>query len=524
MKIILIIFILFIKNAISLDVNPQELTCMNDLAFNTGDQYPTISVKSTPFSKGSDYSCYSNGSVLENVLNNTNKNLQYLLQYRTINHVLQYYYLTIGELSCLPYLTFFKSVNIRIEKSFLETINPTIEEMDITSNLQVVDFVIGPLNQMNYKVTQITPESIKNIKSGCGNVIAVIDESNTFGPMIRSMSKVMCFDGKIGNLQFSGDYSINFPILKSITFSLPSKTPTQFIDLSNLKQVGSLLLFPGMNFNIDGVFPFSKLPQFTSHFEMSNGNITVWPDFDIFKNIRYLEMQNMNIGGPIGINPLGSDSQLYSAYLFINKITGTIDESWCSIYTTYRSNLLTGKIPYCFYCYLNISSVSSMFSVNNFDNYFPSNVSCNESQIRPQLSIESGIVKISVITLVWIFQISFIKPCLNFTFPTGTVSPVIYSMVQTNNTFDIDGAYLSYNRSNIMVKIGALDCRITNDSTTFYKAKCEIDYPIKDQGKKVIPWNWLTIGNRICNVTNHYVSSYTQVSINGGILNFYGNF
>ncbi|KAN0036691.1 hypothetical protein ACTFIV_001998 [Dictyostelium citrinum] len=606
--------------------------CINDLAFNIGDRYlTTIDVKSTFCSKGSDYSCYPNGSISKiTVIQND-----------------QSRYFTMGELSCLPYLTFFKGVNIKIEKIFLETINPSIVEMDISSsNIQVVDFIIGPLKQMIFKVTQITPQSIKNIQSfGCAVGLVTIDESNSFEPIPdsvtwnfgctvnsfpnvtfypkltslsivvgpqfdeSSMSKIMYCDEKITNLQISGDYSISFPIqlsqllnskISSMYFSLPFKKPTHLIDLSNLKKVDTIIIFPGMNFNVDGVFPFSKLPQFTSHFQISNGNVSVWPDFNIFKNVKYLEMQNMNIGGPMGINPLGRDSQLYSAYLYNNKITGFIDESWCSVYLTVSTNLLTGSIPDCFYCYLNISSVSSMFRGNNFDNYFPSNVSCDGTQIRPQLSIQSGEVKISgdnigldipsniVSSSCSSFsftspenyytgsncdikdkiEISFIKPGLNFTFSTGTVSPVIYSMIQTNNTFDIDGAYLSYNRSNIMVKIGTLDCIITNDPTTFYKAKCQIDYPIKDEGKQVVSIkvdgltssnftidleytkipcpvencngngkcnyrtgecicnssNWLTVGNKICNVTNHYVSSYTQTSTNGGKINFYGHF
>lgn len=158
------------------------------------------------------------------------------------------------------------------------------------------------------------------------------------------------------------------------------------------------------------------------------------------------------------------------------------------------------------------------------------------------------------------------SPGINFTIAVKPENPTIDSITQNNNTFTIYGTYFSYNQSSINVIIGNNICNVF--SSTFYQIQCEIGYPVVDKGIinlkvtvedkfsssksfEITQTNqpchpndcngngvcdhvygvckcnsrWVTIGNQICLITNHFISSSTQVdSTTGGNITLYGSF
>ncbi|EAL61405.1 hypothetical protein DDB_G0292098 [Dictyostelium discoideum AX4] len=426
-----------------------------------------------------------------------------------------------------------------------------------------------------------------------------------------SLDNVISYDGKIKSLAFSGaGKEIPFPMklselqnckITTLNFQYGVNLKTSnYIDLSNIPFLNTFyILEAGPNFNINGNFPFKALPTTVTDLEINNGNIPNFPDLNIFNSTSYVMLQNLKMTGSLPVNPLKNTNTIN---LSQNLINGTIDDSWCNIFLTINNNQLTGSIPDCNYCYLKDSSVYLRFAGNNFNNYLPGTATCDHSKIIASFDKNSkglilhgknlGTLPTNIkskpsctFTYDWKtlnytascnddpdkVELYFVPPNVNFTLSTGKLAPIITSMVQDNDTFTIEGSYLSYIGSEVKVTIGdtPIQCMVIDDdpmNTSFYQAKCKINYPIVEYGEKLVSVSvynkvgtikinlkhtpvpcpiedcngngicndhigvcecnekWATVGSSICTVANHYVSSYVPLVDDETVISFYGWF
>ncbi|KAM9986053.1 hypothetical protein ACTFIZ_004334 [Dictyostelium cf. discoideum] len=300
-------------------------------------------------------------------------------------------------------------------------------------------------------------------------------------------------------------------------------SPSVYIDLSNNNQtlVSFSLKNAGKKFNINGNFPFSKLPTGTcSSFLVENGNFSTLPDLSIFQRTQLFSLSKSEIGGdlPSVKDTLQKSTFTETVILSDNKLTGSIDESWCSIGLDVSNNLLSGSLPDCYYCYLKDPKYQIRLVGNNFSNYNLTST-CNQEQINVykllKLSSSSRVTLIgknigtnldNIVTYPEIkfstnnlndsfsgyfsvgsneydiIKIRFLVPGINFTVSVAGKPPQIDTIRQGNATFEISGQYYSYDKSVVKVMIGNNDCIVK--SATFYQIVCDINYPIADDGNK----------------------------------------
>ncbi|KAK5575148.1 hypothetical protein RB653_010404 [Dictyostelium firmibasis] len=345
---------------------------------------------------------------------------------------------------------------------------------------------------------------------------------------------------------------INNPKWSTIYFSQGEwNSPSDYIDLSNNNQtyVSFNLQNAGKKFNINGNFPFSKLPTGTCRdFSVNNGNFSNLPNMVLFERTQVLSLKNSGIGGNL---PSVNDTLQKSRFtqqvsLSGNKLTGVIDESWCSIILDVSNNQLSGPLPDCFYCYLQDPTYRNRLIGNNFSNYNTS-ATCTEEQISiykifiinskavligknigtsltnivtyPEIQFVTNNLNDSftgnVITnsnSYDIIQVRLLVPGINFTLSVSGNPPQIDEIVQNNATFIIQGQYYSYDKSVINVTIGDNQCIIK--SNTFYEIICDIDYPVVDYGNTSV---LVIVDDK--NSTFYIDLKYTPVKCNSTCLN-----
>ncbi|KAN0016158.1 hypothetical protein ACTFIU_006117 [Dictyostelium citrinum] len=626
-SIILFCFLFFFKSIKCIDVESSDLSCLINLGTKTFVNAFIDTNTQTTFCSIQFNKCYSNGSIEQ-------------LELRQNNTVV----LSWSDFSCFSSITSLKLHNSYLVSDFLYTPISSIKQIYLySSNISSIDQEVPNYDiLLASNLTNVIKASyLKNVKSfsmfgGLAIFDTEGDQSNSALQSISITSPSIPILSVFPNLLIFSIYSeasvfnesslenliplnklnslsidINSPnvdifsIITSISNSSlnyiyigqntqmgPAK---QKYNLSNFKQLNQILAI-GNNtyFNYEGQFPFSSFPKI-SFLYITKGNFSFPQDLNIFENVTNI---NFNGGSVYGILPKYTPKVVQIFSLNANKLTGSVNEDWCNTNIDFSFNQLSGQLPDCFYCYLNVSSVSNSFKGNNFTNFNTNNNDCGYSQISiyriniigtsftlfgknmgpfeniistPSLSFNrknldgSFTGYFSNIQNAPTIELRLKSPGINFTIATLPQNPTISSIFQSNNTFIINGSYFSYDQSSLNVRIGKNMCNIS--SSTFYQIQCEISYPVADKGSieiivtgsglsssktfEIIQTtqpcnpndcngngvcdhvygickcnrNWLTVGNQICLIANHFISSSTQVdSTTGGNITLYGLF
>ncbi|KAN0033473.1 hypothetical protein ACTA71_007160 [Dictyostelium dimigraforme] len=557
MKYFIIILISFICFVNSINLVPEEVPFLYDFIQKVNDSRFNIPNVETIICSGSISGCQcdSNGNL--NWLTFTCKTTE-VIGWADFNGFSKLGYLFMTDVSLdqsfvytpmpsIIYLTIHSKVFFEIDKDLPKYDNLYINYQNMygghvnikVSYLKNVSSftVIGPTcdieidgDQTNNKLStlSISPRNVPDLSSLPNLSTLTLIIGNNFNQTsyvnIETFSKLTYIGiGLTSSILFNFPFEISNikdPRWATIYFSQGNwDSPSNFIDLSNNNQtlVSFNLLNAGKKFNINGNFPFSKLPTGTCReFIVNNGNFSTLPDLSMFERSRVVSLAKSEMNGNL---PSVKDTLQKSAFtqkviLNNNKLTGDIDESWCSIELDVSNNLLSGSLPDCMFCYLQDLKYQKRLTGNNFSNYDISST-CNEEQIKVyKLSnISSKVTLIgknigtyldNIVTYPEIkfgtnnlndsftgyfdeysqqydiIKVRFLVPGINFTLSIANKPPQINTIAQSNVTFQITGQYYSYDEKVVKVMIGNNDCIIK--STTFYQIVCDINYPIVDYG------------------------------------------
>ncbi|KAN0004442.1 hypothetical protein ACTFIZ_010605 [Dictyostelium cf. discoideum] len=345
-------------------------------------------------------------------------------------------------------------------------------------------------------------------------------------------------------------------VLNSIYFEIPFLPVSSKIDLSLIgKSMKSLYFYNPKNFTFGGSFPiilpsneeFKKL-------EFVNGNIETF-DFSLFTNVETLSLKSnlMSNDFPSSFNR-SIYRKLKQLDISNNRMTGTIDDSFCQLEIIVTNNSMTGPIPNCFTCFFGLPEINleKNFIGNNFINL---NTPSSPSIIIPNIVfnnitiiegypivlyeylifgenlggswVPSSAVSDSVGTPIFIsmtepnrlfkllcfgepkfpLKLSYSKSNPNYTFTLSLDTPPQLNIVDwQSSTTDlvIDGSFFTYNSSIINIKIGNESCLATNSN--FYQIKCTLSNFINQSLEDII--SYITIGNLT-----------TQFTLNPGVIN-----
>ncbi|EGC28537.1 hypothetical protein DICPUDRAFT_6628, partial [Dictyostelium purpureum] len=211
-----------------------------------------------------------------------------------------------------------------------------------------------------------------------------------------------------------------------------------------------------------------------------------------------------------------SKNNITTLDLSSNLITGTIDESYCSVRLIVRNNSMTGKIPECFTCHFSDTFFKSNFDLNSFDNYdtigtcktipklkylnqtfwlinkivtkpvlslIGQNIGFSQSNIISNISFDymlkanSKFIEYSSYTPNRIIhEISFKSSGQNFTLTPDPYPPLLSNITSNNHILVFKGLYYSYDITEITITIGDKSCDVTD--STFYQITCTLTtYP-----------------------------------------------
>ncbi|KAN0004441.1 hypothetical protein ACTFIZ_010604 [Dictyostelium cf. discoideum] len=354
-------------------------------------------------------------------------------------------------------------------------------------------------------------------------------------------------------LEFS---NLRSEVLNSIYIEIPFLPVSSKIDLSLIgKSMKLLSFFNTKNFTFGGSFPiilpsneeFKKL-------EFVNGNIETF-DFSLFTNVETLSLKSnlMSNDFPSSFNR-SIHRKLKQLDISNNRMTGTIDDSFCQIEIIVTNNSMTGPIPNCFTCFFGLPEINleKNFIGNNFINL---NTPSSPSIIIPNIVfnnittiegypvilyeylifgenlggnwVPSNVVSDSVGTQIvfsmiepnrlfkllcigepkFPLKLSYSKSNPNYTFTLSLDTPPQLNIVDwQSSTTDlvIDGSFFTYNSSIINIKIGNESCLATNSN--FYQIKCTLSNFINQSLEDII--SYITIGNLT-----------TQFTLNPGVIN-----
>ncbi|KAN0040590.1 hypothetical protein ACTA71_008927 [Dictyostelium dimigraforme] len=521
--------------------------CILSLGTNIGDTFLKNSQISTFCASGTNY-CNSDGSIILLPINASFKN----------------YSLPRSDLNCLPSLNSIIAKNVQLDSNFLYVsgaVNFT-ELQILNSNILIIDNILTPfsnliINSLSYNPVKLS--YLKNVvKFGSTNLISldasgdqstskleqidvILNEvpdfsSSKLGITIFRLNIGPSFDDQtltsIKNLtslnqlmifKTNNDAEIDFPYdivsLKNLTYlyiDSKLKPVNKLIDLSGNIITSVSLYLGGSNFNYNGgEFPFSLMSKIEMvKFVYNGGNITQLPNLNIFSRVNSLEISNSTLGGTI---PKKESNWIFSNFnLQNNKLTGSVDQSWCQTTLILNNNLLGGKLPICIYCYLPDPTISKNFINNNFDNFntsstcsydddiFISKVSGSNTvltlvgknigynglnikttpesyQLSPIGTGFSGYYKTPIdLTIVKFIEIRLMVPGINFTVATKPYNPDIRNVNQMNTTIQINGEFFSYDKSSIIATIGSKNCMVLK--SMFYNIQCDLGYPVTMNG------------------------------------------
>ncbi|EGC36498.1 hypothetical protein DICPUDRAFT_31694 [Dictyostelium purpureum] len=199
-----------------------------------------------------------------------------------------------------------------------------------------------------------------------------------------------------------------------------------------------------------------------------------------------------------------------------NSITGTIDESYCSVFLIIKNNSMTGKIPECFTCHFGNTGFKSNFGDNFFENFN----TIGECKTIPKLKYlnqtfwkRNKIVTEPVLLLMGqnigyfeknfdsdiqfdyvskanskiisygpytpnrtIHDITIKSTGKKFTLTPDPYPPLLLNITSSNHILLFYGLYYSYDVTEIIIVIGDKSCNVTD--STFYQITCTLEtYP-----------------------------------------------
>ncbi|KAN0004282.1 hypothetical protein ACTFIZ_010430 [Dictyostelium cf. discoideum] len=325
-------------------------------------------------------------------------------------------------------------------------------------------------------------------------------------------------------------YIFDNSIVPSIQVSAKLIKPNEYFDITLFKNhtYKSIVIFPGLSYSINGSFPLI-VPK---NIEISflGGFLTVFPNYLNF-NLDVTTTFQGSIATSRFPRFLGSGG----SYDFTGtKLSGSIDESWCTTEIVISQGDLTGLLPSCYACYLNVTSLNSYsklqqrsmmlrFAKNNFSNY-DKNTPCTTFRPKVEL-INDGVFNKVIVTgndigfdvTLWkinltisldsatyvinqngknytatmvggnnlknveYFPVLFTTPNnVTYTFPTNyNIPPIIKSVLikSTGNQIQVSGthfsSYLEFTNQQIQIQnIG--NCS-TITSSDFFGAQCTME-------------------------------------------------
>ncbi|KAN0036080.1 hypothetical protein ACTA71_005380 [Dictyostelium dimigraforme] len=516
---------------------------------------------------GDDFSCFENLNFL--LLNSTVYNTTI---YSSLPQNIQYfqiygYNLIFSNLesSSVSYFTI-KLVNQTIETqinfSYFKNVLQLIMEIPSWIRFQIGSHLIYFNNDLDgsriwesdIKIISMNMPSLKYIKGS-------LDITLPIGFLESSWSNLSTIEN-ITDLKIHSNYYIQFPSvefsniksdnLKLIWFdSYIIKVPS-IINLSTIGNSLETISFSKCSRNFQyggGLLPFI-LPNnknFKS-FSFIDGYIQTFNLLE-FNNVEVLSLANNDMSGSL---PSIFNKTIFEKLIYLdisdNKITGTIDDSFCAIDITLRNNLMNGTIPSCFTCFFGLQAIQSRFFGNNFTNYYQSsrsiivpnfiqgktknyssyleyeffifgeNLGGNwipntfivddnpESYYSSKVLIINKLIRVisylkppDVISLVYggdyVFKLSTgnIKPHLNYVNWPSTTSNLIF-----------DGSFFTFNISIINISIGNENCLVT--ATTFNQITCTLSNVLDPFQQDIL--SFITIGNLT-----------TQFTLNPGLNN-----
>ncbi|EGC33749.1 hypothetical protein DICPUDRAFT_154121 [Dictyostelium purpureum] len=271
--------------------------------------------------------------------------------------------------------------------------------------------------------------------------------------------------------------------------SYPLVPPSIMLGSKDPNSENAIYFSNTLNFHIDGELPFSKLPNGLLQFYYTSGPLKKLPNYKILDNtdIYTLSLYYNQIGGDLPKWD-GSNNNITTLELSSNLITGTIDESYCSVFLNINNNLMTGKIPECFTCHFSDTAFKSNFKQNSFDNYDTIGT-CSQNIGYWVSDIESNILfnlilKTNSIIIAYdsytpnriIHEISFKSTGQKFTLTPDPYPPLLSNITSNNHILVFKGLYYSYDITEITITIGDKSCDVTD--STFYQITCTLTtYP-----------------------------------------------
>ncbi|KAM9991269.1 hypothetical protein ACTFIZ_004660 [Dictyostelium cf. discoideum] len=317
----------------------------------------------------------------------------------------------------------------------------------------------------------------------------------------------------------------NTKVLPHTYFSsdLVFQKPDDYLDLNSSK-FGSEQIYLnkiGPDFNIDGNLPFKSFNPNLRVLYFLNGYLSKVPNFDNSNELLVLvSLTNNSIGG--NLKKPWVNKHLRNLDLSNNKITGTIDNSYCSTLIRVTNNSMSGNIPNCYACNLKINEFRELFIGNNFSNIDYLNETCkiipNMKTTEIKLEVLGDIVNITKFLIfgqnigynvrdysyLETFELEPALPLITeiqnslivsyFYSKTRTIYKMTYhsngeifyltpdpypptpiNVTSNNGLITIQGIYFSYNISVISITMnnGKQICNVIGDPT-FYTIQCQL--------------------------------------------------
>ncbi|KAM9961057.1 hypothetical protein ACTFIW_010231 [Dictyostelium discoideum] len=403
-----------------------------------------------------------------------------------------------------------------------------IENDLLNSTLQVYNqFILGgvvrkipDLSNVQFQIAQyyigepFDLNSLKNLSTHTFiNRVSLLPTNSSFGP----------FPFPIDIERLNPTNRTDVLSHKYFASDLAFQKPDDYLDLNSSKS-GSEQIYLGKvgpDFNIDGNLPFKSFNSDLKVLYFLNGNLSNVPNFENASDLFVLaSLTNNSIGG--NLKKPWIKKYLRNLDLSNNKITGTIDDSYCSTLIKVTNNSMSGNLPNCYACNLKINRFRESFIGNNFTNIDSLNETCkiipNMKTTEIKVEIPGGILNITKLLIFgqnigysvmdYFYSGTFeLDPSIPLTTEIQnslissyfyTKTRAIYKMtyqsngeifyltpdpypptpinVTTNNgLITIQGIYFSYNISVISITMnnGKQICNVVGDPT-FFTIKCQL--------------------------------------------------
>ncbi|KAK5577439.1 hypothetical protein RB653_002380 [Dictyostelium firmibasis] len=333
------------------------------------------------------------------------------------------------------------------------------------------------------------------------------------------------------NLEITPFYFSRNLNIKTLKISGSFEKPLSIVDLrGNINYESISLTVYGFQFNVYGHLPIIVGNNVT--FSFSNGNLTAFPSLQLFGDPSH----RVEISRSISISTvLPSFSGVGLSYdLSSNKLSGTIDSSWCNTEVNFYLNTLSGSIPSCFSCYFKSSgsdylpSMYDRFVGNQFTaqqlnmsmpctTFLPSvkvinsttmivqgiDIGFNSSNwlvngsiaIKQTIPIKIGSEYNCTISSgsfkgVDYFSVLFVLPNNNlYTFPVNlNKEPNPNYVLLNNSTLKIKGAffssYMNYTNQSVTIGSNNFPCIIT--SGDFFNIECDAQSSISGKSMLIV--------------------------------------